>query len=252
MKMRVEDRIIYETEYHDSTCERVNSRSLPTTLVSGVLQEAEGYFYDLVRKKCPGKEVLDYGCGEGGLIGRLLTWDACRIFGIDISSGMIERASAVFKDPRVCLMVMNGEQMEFDDNSFDLVAGTAILHHLELEKCLREIHRVLKPGGEAVFLEPLGHNFFINLFRKLTPGARTPFEHPLKRNDIRLARSIFRETKTREFVFFILPLLLLRFILPSSLFAAITAKLALCDSLMLRFLPFLRDYCWITVLEMKK
>jgi len=250
--MPVEDRIIYEKEYHNSTFKRTNARNLPSMLVSGVLQEAEDYFSNSVREKCAGKEVLDYGCGEGGLTGRLLTWGACKTIGIDISPGMIERAAGVFKDPRACFMVMNGEQMEFADNSFDLVAGTAILHHLDLENSFREIYRVLKPGGEAVFLEPLGHNFLINLFRRLTPGARTPYEHPLKRKDTRLASSIFREVKSREFVFFTLLLLPLRFILPSSLFASITARLAILDRLILRFLPFLRDYCWITVLEMKK
>ena len=73
----------------------------------------------------------------------------------------------------VRFQVMNAEVLEFPDASFDLVFGVAILHHLDLDTACAEFLRVLRPSGTAVFLEPLGHNPFINLVRWATPAART-------------------------------------------------------------------------------
>jgi ubiquinone/menaquinone biosynthesis C-methylase UbiE len=64
---------------------------------------------------------------------------------------------------------MNAEATTFPDNSFDLICGSSILHHLNLDKACAEIRRILRPDGGAVFIEPLGHNPLINMFRKLTP-----------------------------------------------------------------------------------
>ena len=52
----------------------------------------------------------------------------------------------------------NCEKTKFENNSFDIVYGTGILHHLQFNKCLDEIHRILKPNGSIVFVEPLGTN----------------------------------------------------------------------------------------------
>jgi len=51
---------------------------------------------------------------------------------------------------------MNAEELKFADDYFDIVCGGAILHHLDLNKALSEIARVLKPDGKAIFVEPLG------------------------------------------------------------------------------------------------
>ena len=53
-----------------------------------------------------------------------------------------------------------------EKNRFDIIYGTGILHHLNLKACLDEIERILKPGGKFVFIEPLGTNPVINLYRK--------------------------------------------------------------------------------------
>ena len=50
--------------------------------------------------------------------------------------------------------IQNAYQMSFADNSFNAVIGSSVLHHLEIGKALREIIRVLKPGGCIAFTEP--------------------------------------------------------------------------------------------------
>ena len=59
----------------------------------------------------------------------------------------------------------------------------------------REIARTLKPGGTALFIEPLGHNPAHQLYRRMTPSMRTADEHPLLQSDLASARRHFGEVR---------------------------------------------------------
>ena len=83
------------------------------------------------------------------------------------------------------------EALDFDNESFDGVIGTAVLHHLDVVCAYCEMSRVLCDGGRAVFIEPLGHNPLINAYRRRTPENRTEFEHPLRCEDFTLAQRYF-------------------------------------------------------------
>ena len=134
-------------------------------------------------------QILDLGCGHGEVSHKLLKRGA-KIWGIDISSNYIEKArqSAALKGfsaSNYDFQVMDAHNLDFDHNTFDVVVGSGILHHLELEKSLIEIHRVLKPDGQTLFIEPLMDNPLLKLFRSLTPQARTIDEKPLSKNDLK-------------------------------------------------------------------
>ena len=58
----------------------------------------------------------------------------------------------------------------FRDGTFDYVTGVFILHHLDLRRAVPEIHRVLRPGGKAVFVENSAYNGFLMLGRALLTG----------------------------------------------------------------------------------
>jgi SAM-dependent methyltransferase len=79
----------------------------------------------------------------------------------DISAGMVEvlERNARELELDVDARVADAEDLPFEDGSFDLVFGHAVLHHLpDLDRAWREIHRVLRPGGVAVFAgEPSHH-----------------------------------------------------------------------------------------------
>lgn len=87
--------------------------------------------------------------------------------------------------------LMDANDLTFEDESYDIVFGGAILHHLDIEKSVTHIHRVLKPGGKIVFLEPLNMNPLYRIYRKLNPQERTPDEHALVSKDFKLIRSKF-------------------------------------------------------------
>src|SRR3546814_11149342 len=77
--------------------------------------------------------------------------------GIDISDVAIERGRAWARQKglaNVRLEAMNAEAMAFPDDSFDLVLGSGITHHLDIDRAFAEIPRVLRPGGRAGFVVP--------------------------------------------------------------------------------------------------
>ena len=133
-------------------------------------------------------KVLDYGCGRGDLSMYILSQGGV-VHGIDISPVYIQdamdRCSTVGYDmSRFRFYVMDAHAMDFPADFFDIVVGLGILHHLDSDVALSEIHRVLKPGGLLLLQEPLADNPLLKIFRKLTPSARTEDERPLTGKDI--------------------------------------------------------------------
>jgi SAM-dependent methyltransferase len=86
---------------------------------------------------------------------------------------------------------MNAEETAFADNSFDLICETEIFHHFNLNKACAEIRRILRPDACAVFIELLGHNPLVNLYRKLTPQIRSVDKHSLLVKDVSDIREQF-------------------------------------------------------------
>lgn len=93
---------------------------------------------------------------------------------------------------------MDAEQLDFADSSFDLVCGGGILHHVDVDRLAAETARVLRPGGTALFLEPLGHNPLINLFRRITPRLRSDDERPLLERDLAGLGQYFAEVSVER------------------------------------------------------
>lgn len=96
----------------------------------------------------PGTRVLEVGCGQGHLTKRLAE-RGIDIVGIDANP----HASAVADTDRV--LHMNAENLDFDDGSFDAVVSFHAIEHIPpLEEALKEMARVLRTGGRALFVYP--------------------------------------------------------------------------------------------------
>lgn len=87
--------------------------------------------------------------------------------------------------------LMDAHFLKFPDATYDLVYGGGILHHLDIETAIKEIHRVLRPGGIIIFSEPLIHNPIAKLIRFLTPQTRTADESPLGVRELRVIDQYF-------------------------------------------------------------
>ena len=101
----------------------------------------------------PGMTILEIGCGTGYFT-RELTRRGADIVAIDVSPDLLEIAKAKYSAPNVRYEIQNAYALTYADAMFDSVVGSSILHHLEIEEALREIYRVLNPGGTIYFTEP--------------------------------------------------------------------------------------------------
>lgn len=240
--------------------------------IKGCSKRSEAVFYhgpaaayrtssieDMMGNIC-GLKILDLGAGDGWNTMRMLEKGAY-VYAVDISSESIQhinhKAAAYTEQNMYYGFVMDASKMIFDNNTFDIVVGHGILHHiLNYEELIPEILRVLKPGGRAFFNEPLGINPFINLYRILTPKSRTVDERPLSYKDILLIKKIAPSLKCHFYEF--LTLLSKPFILMKQYRFAnkIEAVFLKTDRRLLstkrKSVTFLQKMAWFVVLEFQK
>jgi SAM-dependent methyltransferase len=166
------------------------------------LSVARREFSSRILRAGAGARVLEYGCGTGSYAFELAERGA-DVIGIDISQAAIEIADTrAAGRANLTFRLGDAEHLQFDDASFDLVCGTSILHHLDIARAIREVRRVLRPGGLGLFYEPIAYNPAANLYRLFTPGEHTPDEHPLRRSDLVTMQESFAAVGIRFFDFF--------------------------------------------------
>lgn len=162
-------------------------------------------FFDRIGE--PGITVLDFGCGMGWST-LLLAKKAAAVKAIDISSGEIAVLEEWAKRNGISNIETrtgDGEHLPYDDAQFDYVFGNAILHHLELHKCVPEIARVLKPGGRAAFCEPSAQNPLATAYRYVKHHYiedHVGTDRPLRLQDRDTFTSYFSHVEFRPTSFF--------------------------------------------------
>jgi ubiquinone/menaquinone biosynthesis C-methylase UbiE len=148
-----------------------------------------------------GKLLLDLGCGAGeNSVYFALRGAEC--VASDYSPGMVDVALklASANGVKITGRVINAMDIDYPDNTFDIVYAANLLHHIPDPKVtIAEIHRVLKPGGKMCFWDPLRHNPVINIYRKIATEVRTADETPLHIDLLRDVRSMFSSTAADTF-----------------------------------------------------
>jgi 2-polyprenyl-3-methyl-5-hydroxy-6-metoxy-1,4-benzoquinol methylase len=202
-----------------------------------------------------GKRVLDLGCGMGEETAYLARLGA-RVTAIDISQKGIEitrrRAEHNGVAANVDARVMRADKTEFAAESFDAVHGLGILHHLGVDVGLREVHRVLKPGGIGVFYEPLGDSptveaakrWIMASFQSLGFEEVTEHEENLRLDDIARAGARFAAMQVYPF----------HLLYRAKRFAPVPLRdlLRKIDCGLLTVMPVLRRYAGAVVMKVSK
>lgn len=140
---------------------------------------SDNYFNRLISESAEGSYVLDMASGFGRESITAAKGNANFVVGVDLSPKSVEEANQLAKRnnlKNVIFAVADCENLYFEDNTFDLVICARMLHHIEFEPVMQEVHRVLKDGGKAICIEALGINPLLNLYRRLTPAQRTHWE----------------------------------------------------------------------------
>jgi SAM-dependent methyltransferase len=137
-----DDPAYVRSQYEDET--GLRARKAIYSEIGGI--DARQVAFDAVREVTPAR-VLEVGCGEGELAERLVSQLGVELVALDQSERMVELARARGVDSRVG----DVQQLPFEDGSFDVAVAAWMLYHVpDLERALRELARVLRPGGRLV------------------------------------------------------------------------------------------------------
>lgn len=209
------------------------------------------------------KLVCDYGCGYG-LAGAYFARHGAIVYSFDVSenNAQIARRTADANGvaDRMTVHQMPGERLTFPDNFFDYILGTAILHHVDIDLAGRELYRVLKPGGMAIFAEPLGENKLLEWLRHSSwweaNHRHSPDEHSLRYSEIRTLKNIFDRVSMHEIGLFSVLKPALRKIQIGMIavprWQGAMRFLESLDEVILRTLPFMRPLAYYVEVTMSK
>jgi ubiquinone/menaquinone biosynthesis C-methylase UbiE len=216
-----------------------------------------------------GKKVLDIGCGLGES-SVYFAKKGADVVATDISPGMLKVAQKLAAKHNVKLQTKKSysNQLDFPDESFDIVYVANLLHHVDIDSTLKEIKRVLKKGGTFVSWDPLAHNPVINVYRKMAMGVRTEDEHPIKMSELQIFKKYFPElTYTTTWLFTLnifLKFYLIdrvhpnqerywkKIIVEHKKLEKLYGGLERLDQGILKVFPFMKRYCWNIVIIGKK
>jgi SAM-dependent methyltransferase len=202
----LETRKVSEREFHDRLAKELSrlGKTSPNEgkRVYSITKRGDAIVHEWIIQNSNGKRVLDYCCGTGQWSLEFAN-NGASVYGIDISKESVALASNSLRRAthpgKATFMVMDAERLAFKERTFDLILCAGALHHLDSVMAFRELSRVLKVDGQLLCVEPLGYNPLINLYRRMTPQLRTPWEseHVFGRREIFEAGQHFRNVDVR-------------------------------------------------------
>jgi len=257
-----------EEVFHDNWAKEINPNDLCILEAFEGPVSPEYRFAISLLGNLKDKKILDAGCGAGEETIYLASKKA-KVTAFDISEKMLEVAQKLANkfhiEQSVNFKKMNAEKLEFPNESFDQIFGNSVLHHVNIKKAAQEFHRVLKRGGKAVFIEPLAYNPLINYYRRIANIVRTRDEHPLKFEDIKIFKKHFKTVNHYEFQLTTLLIFCYFFLIErvnpnqdrywkkiireGNKYKTMFNILYTIDKTILTVCPFLKRFCWVTVIE---
>lgn len=262
-------RLQAESQFHDAWAHSVDPEAVRVRETFELPTAPENRFILSSIGDVRGKTVLDLGSGLGEAA-VYFALQGAHVTACDVSPAMLAVVQRVARrhGVHVDLQEAPAERTGLPDAAFDLVYAGNVLHHVDMPQTLREISRVLKPGGVLASWDPLAHNPVINVYRRLAAAVRTADEHPLRMRDLQLFAAWFRDIRVQCF-WLTSQLVFLKFFVvdrvhPSKdrywkrIFShyddikGMYGVLSRLDHLVLAAFPWLGRYCWNVVVLARK
>ncbi|MBF0383802.1 MAG: class I SAM-dependent methyltransferase [Magnetococcales bacterium] len=255
-------RLDCERDFHDRWAEQIDPAQVPVLETFSLSTPPEPKWLAEKMGDLRGKKILELGSG-GGEGAVYFALQGADVIATDLSPGMLEVVHKVAQHHgvEVATQVSSAEDLsQFAEEQFDVVYAANLLHHVDIERCLDEVRRVLKPNGVAAFWDPVAHNPAINVYRRMAEAVRTEDEHPIRRSQMVWFRQRFSHVESRFFWLTTLIVFLKYYLVdrihPSSdrYWKRILSHeeeirwfyrpLAWLDRIILRLLPILGWWCW--------
>lgn len=218
---------------------------------------------DIARQhfKSEGQKLLDFGCGKGesSVVFSRIGYE---VFGFDLSPNNIAIAGRLAErygmTGKTHFSVSAAEKLDYPSEYFDLVAGTDILHHVDIGRALEESLRVLKKGGLAIFHEPIRVPVFDRLretaFGRWLIPRTASLDHHITEDERKLSDHDLQIIKRFDAGFSVQRFLLLarldRFIRdPKSKKASFLEQV---DFQLFKVFPFFKNFAGIAVIVLRK
>ena len=203
------------------------------------------------------KKVLEIGAGIG-INALIMAEKGANVFALDISKErlhLLKRLSERYNfSESIHPCIMPAELLGFKDESFDIVYTKSVLIHLDLEKVIPEIYRVLKKGGKAIFVEPLKYHPVVNLYRRFcAPKEWRTLAKYFSIKSIEEVGKKFDDFHHKEFFLksFISFMWQFKFRNADKFIKSLN-RWNKVDIFLLKLFPFLKHLCWMSVLVCEK
>ena len=198
-----------------------------------------------------GKKVLELGTGTGGTA-TLIAKRGASVVGIDLLPFRLTeakaRATKYSVTESVEFALMDAMHLAFPDNTFDFIISKSVLVFTAHTQTAKECYRVLKPGGKAIFIENMRHHPAVWFYRKAFLKYSGKL-HYFSLHDVKTVGAEFDRSEHREFHLSAVSALFWQKCISIPLFYRWTFRvLKLIDTSLLKCLPFLKRFCWITAI----
>ena len=211
-------------------------------------EEAREWAYSALRE-LKGRRILEIGPGLGqdtvalAERGADLTVIDISEPGLAVARQAVERVDLLDR----CRFERRDAQVSgFPESHFDGIFARGVTMHVDLQPFLAEMSRILRPGGRAVFIDPLKYHPIVNLYRLSVSSCKD--SAPVYRSIREMKRGARYFSKFDHRVFYLNSVLALVFRGRPALYERLAKPLQRIDKLTLATLPFLRPFAWTAVI----